>query len=90
MPFRKRRDKPLEVRLLDQRNRLPRLDPLRDPLSELGPGRALSLYQQGIDLHFAGRLNARFVKHLLVGEDPHSLAADLPPDARLFEGFAGG
>src|ERR1700734_2016755 len=72
-----RGDELLEVRLLDKRSRLARLDPLDRPLLELRPGLALPLDQQWEDPDLAGRLHARLVERLLVGEKTQRFGADL-------------
>ena len=53
-----------EARLLDQHDRLGRIDPLERPLLELREDLDLPPHQQRIDLDLARRLDARFVERL--------------------------
>ena len=81
---------PFEFRLLDQRNRPARLDPLDQPLFELRPSVTLSLHEQRKDFDLATHLDAVLVKELVILEEADRFCPNPPSDSGFFEGFARG
>ena len=81
-------DDRFQLRVSNERNRLLRVNPLNDPLSELWPGRALSSNQKWENLDLAVRVVAVWADTLFVSENPDRPRADLSPYAGFFEGFA--
>ena len=67
-----------------------RLDPLHQPLIELGPALALSFHQQGKNLDLTFHRNTALVEQLIVIEDADRFRPGLSSNARLLEGFPRG
>ncbi len=78
-----------EFRLLDQRYRCARLNPLDQPLFDLRPSLILSLHEQGKDLDLATHLDALLVK-LLIPVEADRFCPNPPSDSGFLEGFARG
>ena len=89
-PLCERRYNLFEFRLLEQRNRLARLNPLDQPLFELRPSRALSFHEQREDFDLATHLDAVLVEQLVVSEEADRFRPNLPSDAGFLKGFARG
>jgi hypothetical protein len=89
-PLGERRYNLFEFRLLDQRNRPARLNPLDQPLFELRPSLALSFNEQRKDFDLATHLDAVLVKQLVILEEPDRFRPNSPSDSGFFKGFARG
>jgi hypothetical protein len=89
-PLCERRYNLFEFRLLDQRNRLARLNPLDQPLFELRPSLALSFHEQREDFDLATHLDAMLVEQLVILEEADRFCPNPPSDAGFFKGFARG
>jgi hypothetical protein len=81
---------PFEFRLLDQRNRPARLDPLDQLLFELRPSVTLSFHEQRKDFDLATHRDAVLVKELVILEEADRFCPNPPSDSGFFEGFARG
>ncbi len=89
-PLCERRHQLFELSLLDQRDRLRRLNPLDKPLFEFGPGLALSFHEQRKNFDLATHLDAALVEQLVVSEEADRFRPNLPSDAGFLKGFARG